>query len=76
MVFVGILLRELKKALYIIQGKKDDIVDFDVNERFFLNYNKKQNHFFCFEDADHRFKKSGELEKIIAITETFLSSND
>lgn len=70
------LLREFEEELYIIQGKKDDIVDFEENEQFFLIYNKKQSHFFYFENTDHRFKKSGELEKIISITETLLTSDD
>ena len=61
-------LPKIKDFLYILQGKLDDIVDPKMNEKFFKNYYPKQHQFIWFENADHRFKKAGELEKIISET--------
>lgn len=54
--------------IYILQGKKDDIVNPNDNENFFNSFYKTNHEFFYFENADHRFKHPGELEKIIEIT--------
>lgn len=54
--------------IYILQGKKDDIVNPKDNEIFFNSFYKTNHEFFYFENADHRFKHPGELEKIIEIT--------
>lgn len=51
--------------LYILQGKKDDIVNPEDNENFFNKHYENKHKIIYFENADHRFKKPGELEKII-----------
>lgn len=51
--------------LYIFQGKKDDIVNPMDNENFFNGYYASKHKFIYFENADHRFKKPGELDRII-----------
>ena len=51
--------------LYILQGKKDDIVNPEDNEKFFNKYYENKHKIIYFENADHRFKKPGELERII-----------
>lgn len=58
----------------IIQGKKDDIVDYKENELFFNNLSLHHK-FYYFENANHRFKNKGELEKIIEITKNILINN-
>lgn len=54
--------------IYILQGKKDDIVNPKDNENFFNSFYKNNHKFYYFENANHRFKHPGELEKIIEIT--------
>jgi len=54
--------------LNIIQGKKDEIVDYKENEKFLLAHITKPCKFYYFENADHRFKNAGELEKIVETT--------
>lgn len=61
--------------LYIIQGKKDDIVDPIKNESFFKTHYLNQHKFIWFEEADHRFKKIGELDRIINETLDILNLN-
>lgn len=51
--------------LYILQGTKDDIVNPADNEQFFKEFYANKHKIIYFENADHRFKKPGELEKII-----------
>lgn len=58
----------------IIQGKKDAIVDYKENELFFNNLSLHHK-FYYFENANHRFKNKGELEKIIEITKNILINN-
>ncbi len=58
--------------LHIFQGKKDDVVDFMKNEEFFRKYTKENYKFYYFENADHRFKKPGELEQIVEIVVSLL----
>ena len=58
--------------LNIIQGKKDNIVDYKANEKFLKSHIKSPCEFFYFENADHRFKNPGELEKIVEITTKIL----
>ncbi len=58
--------------LYSLQGKKDDLVDPDANEKFFETRCKGNYKIFYFENADHRFKKPGELDELIKITEQIL----
>lgn len=67
--------RPTDNFLYIIQGKKDDIVDPVQNEAFFKKLYPNKHKFIWFEDADHRFKKAGELDKIIAETMNILNLN-
>ncbi|MEG1582077.1 MAG: alpha/beta hydrolase [Clostridia bacterium] len=61
-----------KNYFNIIQGKKDNIVDWKQNERFFKRFCKNNYIIKYFETADHRFKEDGELEKIVSITKDIL----
>lgn len=61
-------LRPINNFIYILQGKKDNIVNPKDNEKFFNKFYKTNHKFYYFENADHRFKHPGELEKIIEIT--------
>ncbi len=58
-------------AYNIIQGKKDDVVDYKKNEEFFKG-NAKNYRFFYMENADHRFKNKGELESIVNIVSSIM----
>lgn len=58
-------MQQTKHFLYILQGTKDDIVDPVCNEIFFNKYYANNHKIIYFDNADHRFKKPGELEKII-----------
>jgi len=58
--------------LYILQGKRDEVVDYKKNEKFFQKYFLNKHKFFYFDKADHRFKNDGELEKIVEITKNIL----
>lgn len=60
--------------IYILQGKKDNIVNPEDNETFFKKFYPNKHNFFYFENADHRFKKPGELNKIIQLTLEILSN--
>lgn len=64
-----------KEYLYIIQGRKDDIVNPENNKLFFEKQYQNQHKFVWFENADHRFKKPGELERIILETLNILNLN-
>lgn len=55
----------------IIQGKKDDIVNYKENEKFFKNNIKNYNLFYI-EKADHRFKNPGEVETIVNIVNSII----
>lgn len=55
----------------IIQGKKDDVVDYKQNDKFFRK-NAMKYHFYYLDNADHRFKNPGELQEIVKITESIL----
>lgn len=60
--------------LYVLQGKLDTTVN-PINNAKFFNSNYKDNYeMFYFENADHRFKKPGELERILEITKNILNS--
>lgn len=67
-------LRPINNYVYILQGKKDNIVNPKDNEKFFNKFYKNNHKFYYFENADHRFKHPGELEKIIEITLEILSN--
>lgn len=54
--------------LYILQGKLDTTVSPIKNQEFFNKYYSNNHEIYYFENADHRFKKPGELEQIIKIT--------
>ena len=58
--------------LYVLQGKRDDIVNPEENEKFFNEFYENKHEIIYFENADHRFKKPGELERIIDETLTIL----
>lgn len=61
--------------LYIIQGKQDNIVNPDDNARFFNKFYPNKHKIIYFENADHRFKKPGELDRIIKETLAILNEN-
>ena len=56
-----------KLFLNIIQGKKDDVVNYKKNEKFFKEKLKDNYKIYYFENANHRYKNPGELEKIVKI---------
>ncbi len=58
--------------LYIIQGKKDDVVNYLDNEDFFNKKCKDNYKIYYFDNADHRYKNNGEKEKIVEITKQIL----
>lgn len=58
--------------LYIIQGKKDDVVNYLDNEEFYIKKCKNNYTIYYFENADHRYKNPGEKEKIVEITKEIL----
>lgn len=64
---------EISDKLYVLQGWQDTIVDPIKNQEFFDKHYLNNYEIFYFENADHRFKKPGELEKIIKITLKVLS---
>ena len=53
---------------HVMQGLKDDVVDVRDVLDFLKKYLPERCDFYPFENADHRFKKPGELEQIIKIT--------
>lgn len=55
----------------IIQGKKDDIVDYKKNEEFF-KCKAKNYKFYYLDNAGHRFKNKGELEEIVNIVDSIM----
>ena len=59
--------------IYILQGRKDNVVNCDDNERFFNNHYPNKHKIIYFENADHRFKNVGELERIIKETLSILN---
>jgi alpha-beta hydrolase superfamily lysophospholipase len=62
-----------KKNIFIIQGQKDNVVDWKTNEKFFkINCENYYNKPFYFKNADHRFKNKGELERIVKITKDII----
>lgn len=61
-------LPQINNFIYILQGKKDNIVNPNDNENFFNKFYKNNHKFYYFKNADHRFKHPGELERIIEIT--------
>ncbi len=58
---------------FLIQGMKDNVVNPNYAIEF-CNNNLKHCEIFKFENADHRFKNDGELEKIVEITKNILDS--
>ena len=60
--------------IYILQGKQDDVVNAEDNANFFNKKYPDKHKFIYFENADHRFKKPGELEKIISDTIAILNN--
>lgn len=61
-----------KNTLYIIQGLKDDVVNFATNETFYEKHCKNNYKLFYLKNADHSFKNKGEIEKIVKITSDIL----
>ena len=59
--------------LYVLQGKKDDIVDYERNAVWLKTFAQNNHTLFYFENADHRFKNPGELEEIVNITKHIFS---
>lgn len=64
--------KNFNQTINVIQGKKDDIVDWQKNEEFFIKKFGKRCTFHYIPSADHRFKKPGELEKIVEISEKII----
>ena len=58
--------------LHVLQGKKDEIVNYKKNEQWLLDHASKSHKLYYFENADHRFKNPGELEEIVRITKQIL----
>ena len=56
----------------IIQGKKDELIDCEFNERYFEKYFPNNHRFHYFAQADHRYKNPGEKEKIVEIVRSIL----
>ena len=65
--------RTTNHFVYILQGKKDDIINYKDNARFFTQYYPNKHKFIYFENADHRFKKPGELDRIVSETLAILN---
>lgn len=65
-----------KNYLHIIQGKKDNIVNYLDNEKFFNSRCFNEHEFYYFENADHSFKKTGELDRIVEITRNIICDYD
>lgn len=64
---------EILGKVYVLQGKLDTTVDPIKNQEFLEKHYLNNYELFYFENADHRFKKPGELEQIIKITLDVLS---
>jgi esterase/lipase len=62
--------------IYILQGKRDEVVNPSDNDRFFNKYYPNNHKFIYFENANHRFKNPGELEKIISDTLSILNNEE
>ena len=60
--------------LYVLQGKKDNVVNPTENARFFDKHYPNNHKIIYFENADHRFKNPGELERIISETISILQN--
>lgn len=58
--------------LNVLQGKKDTTVSPADNEEFFNAKCINNYKIYYFEEADHRFKGAGEIERIIEITKQIL----
>lgn len=65
--------KTINNFIYILQGKKDDVVSYVDNEKFFDRYYPNKHKIIYFENADHRFKNVGELERIIKETLSILN---
>jgi alpha-beta hydrolase superfamily lysophospholipase len=65
--------RTTNHFIYILQGKKDDIVNYKDNDKFFTQHYPNRHKVIYFENADHRFKKPGELDKIVLETLAILN---
>ena len=64
---------ETNNFIYILQGKQDNVVNANDNISFFQKHYPNKHKFIFFENADHRFKKPGELEKIVSDTLSILN---
>lgn len=62
-----------KYFIYVLQGKLDTTVNPIKNEEFFNSKYPNQHEIFYFDNADHRFKNPGNLEKIVKITMEILN---
>lgn len=59
--------------LFVIQGKKDGVVNYKENEVFYNKLCKNNFDIFYIENADHRFKNLGELESIVMYVNKLLT---
>ena len=55
------------RFLYVIQGKKDEVVNYLDNEEFFENRCKGNYKIYYFEDSKHSFKRDDERERMVNI---------
>lgn len=67
------LLGNERAILNVIQGKKDDVVNYINNEKFFKKEFKNRHKIYYLETADHRFKNNGELDYIVSIMKQVLT---
>lgn len=61
--------------IYIIQGDKDDIAPIE-DTKDFVNINKSKIHLYIIPGADHRMKKTGELEKAINYSKKIIKGKE
>lgn len=62
-------IKKQNRTIFVIQGKKDEIVDYKKNKVFF-NSHFANNKIKYLENADHRFKKQNQLNSIIKFVES------
>lgn len=60
------------RYLYVIQGKKDEIVDYKDNEFFFENKCKDKYQIYYFDNSKHSFKTIEEKEDLLKIVKGIL----
>jgi len=64
------LRKDYQNSMLIVHGDRDDIVPFDVIKDFSEKHSHIKLHII--EGANHRFKNTGEIDQIVAVTGHFL----